>query len=272
MMSDALSVAKVQDLEREIDEASLASRLLWLVLYWIVLSLGIVLLVPNLNIPYEDDLALLYIMMWPVFGVLIAVLAGKLKGTRPPFSGLLLACVLCGSFHTAALLFAPFRDHDLTRFVSTEVPTELGPHWGKSLAGEPEREARKIRHLPQGSGSYVMDYLYHEGTKQALALTYSGNSPNGPLPNWIVPLTVLPFDRGPQFWLAANQYRSSVSAVFQVDVRDGFHRRSSLLLLLAVALVWVPLLVAQRLGDQRVGWFLLLMWCVLYRPWMAWKW
>ena len=239
---------------------------------WISVSLGVLIAIPNPNVPFEDDLAVLqFLLIWPAFGFLYLLIARNLSQQPPKFLALLTACAVAGSFHSCALLLHSTSQHQLTKLIQPLEPGLLAPSYGHSKQGV-RGALRRTRHFAHGSGSYVFESLYQEGREEGVALSYSGNRPRAPLPNWILPLQVRPFSLQPQYWIAAYQYQPRQSVLLSLDSTGNFEQVPAANLWIAVLLVLAPWLAAWRWDQPKLGWALLVAWCLLFRPWMAWMW
>lgn len=244
-------------------------KALFLVCAGLLVSLAVVLLLPNPNLPFEDDLALFQLAAWPVFLGVAVPLYRWLARNAPPQPALLVTILVLGAFHTMALLLHSTGAHDLNLLL--ERTESLDTRWGRTQQGIGRGGLRRTRHFADGSGSYVFEWLSPE-TGASVVCSYSGNRPTGPLPNWIVPLRVEPWSFRPQYWVSVNQRAPRQSLLLRSKVEGDFEQNPGAFLPLALFLLWMPYLVAWHWQRPRLAWGLLAAWALLYQPWQAWLW
>ena len=239
----------------------------------ICVSLGVVLALPNQNITYYDDLSVIALFAYPAFAILIALLVSAVREQRPAHLKMLVACAAIGAFHLTATLLHLTATHELNRLYSSEQPMTDGGH-AEFISGSSQRALTRSRILSHGSGSYVFEELYRPGDGAVAPLitwSYSANQTIGVLPNWTVPLRVIPWRAEPQYWICLNQSRPRRSVLLTTDGDSSFKAMPNWSLYLSAVLVLVPYGLAL-LGRERAGWAVLVGWAIFYQPWSAWVW
>lgn len=239
---------------------------------WLSLAFAVLLLAPNPNLPFEDDLGLLKLLAWPAFAALFVGLHRANKVDPPKFLTLFVACSLVGSMHTSATVIHFTSDHHLEPLLKPVANEAADSSYGRTQESPPTHEVRRRRFFSHGSGSYVFESLWIEGQGRGIEMVFSGNQPTGPLPNCVVPLKTLPHSTAPQYWVAANQADPAQSLLLTVDKDKKLRQNSGYWLLLAFGLVLLPWGLAVKNNSAKGGWILLGLWCLVYQPWWAWMW
>jgi hypothetical protein len=240
---------------------------------FISVSLGVVLALPNQNITYYDDLGVIALFAYPAFAVLIALLVSAVRKRRPAHLRILLVCAAVGAFHLTATLLHLTATHNLNRLLSSEQPMTEGGH-ADFISGSSMQILTRSRILSHGSGSYVFEELYRPGDGERgplITWSYGANQTIGVLPNWTVPLRVLPWRRQPQYWICLNQSRPRNSVLLTAERDLSFRATPDWSLYLSAVLILLPYGLAL-FGRERAGWVLLISWVILYQPWWAWFW
>lgn len=239
----------------------------------ICVSLGVALALPNQNITYYDDLAVIALFAYPAFAILLALLVSAVRKQRPAHLKIVIACATVGAFHLTGSLLHLTATHDISRLFSSEQPTTDGGHL-EFISGNSQQALTRSRILSHGSGSYVFEELYRSRNTEKsplIAWSYGANQTIGVLPNWTVPMRVTPWRTEPQYWICLNQSRPRRSVLVTTAGQFGFTAMPSWLLYLSAVLILMPYLLALQ-GRERVGWVVLVGWVILYQPWRAWLW
>ncbi|MCA9776906.1 MAG: hypothetical protein KC800_09330 [Candidatus Eremiobacteraeota bacterium] len=237
-------------------------------------SLGVVLALPNQNITYYDDLAVMALFGYPAFAVLVALIGKSVQKRKPSHLKLLVACSALGAFHLNGAFLHAIANHDLKPLISHEKPVTDGEGLLDFISGTSQRLLTRSRILSHGSGSYVFEEIYRtaeESERPLVTWSYSANQSVGFLPNWTVPIRVIPWRFKPQYWVCLNQSRPRRSVLLTTDDGSAFSAMESLPLYVAALLVLLPYGLAL-LGRERMGWIWLGVWVVVYQPWWAWFW